>query len=107
MITWITGQSGSGKTTLANKMRKNEVMLDGDMMRDVWTDLGLSKKDRYEQNFRIARLAKKLEEQGFDVIVSTICPYRKLREEVKKITNCRFIYLEGGKKTSSKYPYEI
>lgn len=105
MITWITGNSGSGKTTLAKKMQHQEVILDGDMMRGVWHDLGLSKEDRWEHNLRIARLAKALEEQDFDVIVSTICPYRDLREEVRKITNCRFIYLEGGK-SGVEYPYE-
>lgn len=106
MITWITGNSGAGKTTLAKKIRKNEVWLDGDSMRKVWTDLTLSKEDRMEQNYRIARLAVLLDTQGFGVIVSTICPYKKLREDVKRITNCKFIYLKGGMEPSNKYPYE-
>lgn len=105
MITWITGNSKSGKTTLANRMRKNEVILDGDAMRAVWPGLGLTKEDRCEQNLRIARLAKTLDTQGFDVIVSTICPYRDLRVEVQKITGCKFIYLEGGLE-GKEYPYE-
>lgn len=105
MITWITGNSNAGKTTLANKIRRYEILLDGDAMRAVWPGLGLSKSDRWEQNMRIARLAKTLELQGFDVIVATICPYKALRLAVKEITNCRFIYLEGGK-TGQQYPYE-
>ncbi len=105
MIHWITGNSGSGKTTLAKRMKKEDIILDGDDMREVWPGLGFSKEDRYEQNLRIARLAKTLEKQGFDVIVSTICPYKKLREKVKEITGCRFIYLEGGKE-GKDYPYE-
>jgi len=105
MITWLTGNSGAGKTTLAHQMRKHEIILDGDEMRAVWPGLGLTPKDRREQNLRVARLAKTLELQGFDVIVATICPFKKLREEVQEITGCRFIYLEGGREGAA-YPYE-
>ena len=105
MITWITGNSGSGKTTLSNKIRKNEIQLDGDDLRKVWTDLGFTEQDRREQNIRTANLALLLERQGFDVIISTICPYKDLRDQVKKMTNCRFIYLDGGN-VGNEYPYE-
>ena len=74
-------------------------------MRGIWTDLGLGKKDRWEQNLRVARLAKMLADQGFNVVVAVICPYKKLRAEVKRITNCKFIYIEGGEK-GRQYPYE-
>lgn len=106
MVTWITGNSGAGKTTLANKLVALDggILLDGDEMRICWK-LGFSKNDRIENNLRIARIAKILSEQGFKVVVATICPYRALRMEVKQITNCRFIYLDGGK-TGKDYPYE-
>ena len=81
------------------------VILDGDMLRRVWPDLGLSKEDRWEHNLRTARLAKMLDEQGIDVTVATICPYKKLRDEVYKMTGCRFIYLDGGV-SDKDYPYE-
>ena len=123
-ITWITGNSGSGKTTLArgvleydttyNEGKHNDfthpyykpIWLDGDNMRGVWTDLKFSKEDRWEQNMRVARLAKMLEQQGHNIIVSLICPYKKLRAEVKKLTNCKFIYIEGGKE-GERYPYDV
>jgi len=106
MITWITGNSGSGKTTLAKKIIASDggILLDGDGMRTCWS-LGLSKEDRVENNMRIAKIAKVLDGQGFNVVVATICPYRELREQVKRITKCRFIYLEGGIE-SEDYPYE-
>lgn len=105
MITWITGNSGSGKTTLARRLRRHEIVLDGDALRAVWPGLGLGEADRREQNLRAARLAKLLEEQGHDVIVATICPYRDLRAQVHALTRCRFIYLEGGR-AGPEYPYE-
>jgi len=106
-ITWIYGQSKSGKSTLARKIRTNEVVLDGDDMRSaINNDLGFSKEDRWENNLRIARLAKVIDKQGVDVIVATICPYRKLREEVRRICGCKFIYLEGGIKHPD-YPFEV
>lgn len=105
MIIWITGNSGAGKTTLAYQLKTDRsLILDGDQMRNVY-QTGFSKRDRYEHNIRIAKLAQIIEVQGFDVIVSLICPYIELRKEVQKITNCSFIYLSGGKKDKD-YPYE-
>lgn len=104
MIWWITGNSGSGKTTFAKKMSA-VIVLDGDELRQCWK-LGFTKEDRWEQNMRAARLAKMIEKQGYDVVVSTICPYRDLRKEVQVITGCKFVYLEGGKEPTEEYPYE-
>jgi len=105
MIIWITGQSRSGKTTLANQMKtKNCIILDGDDIRTI-QPTGFNKKERWEHNLRVARLARLLESQGFDIIISLICPYIKLRKEVKEICNCSFIYLGGGK-VHKNYPYE-
>ena len=103
---WITGPSGSGKTTLARKIIKSDggVLLDGDMMRGVWS-IGFSKEDRIEHNLRIAKLARALEEQGHNVVVATVCPFKSLREQVQTITRCRFIYLEGGIE-DKECPYE-
>lgn len=103
-VWWLTGNSGAGKTTLALQI-KDAVHLDGDDMRKVWK-LGFSKEDRYEQNLRIARLARNFRNQGFNVVVSTICPYKELRQKVKEICDCKFIYVEGGKEPSKTFPYE-
>jgi len=107
MILWIVGQSKSGKSTLARKISQGTwIVLDGDAMRrSISADLGFSKEDRWENNLRIARLSKELDAQGFDVVVATICPYKKLRQEVKRITGCKFVYLDGGL-IREDYPYE-
>ena len=105
MVIWITGNSGSGKTTLAKQMKTSKsVILDGDTIRGIYPT-GFSKQERWEHNIRVAKIAAMLEKQGIDVIVSLICPYKKLREEVQKICNCGFIYLSGGN-DKKDYPYE-
>jgi len=94
MIWWIYGESGSGKTTLAKKLQG--IHLDADEIRPaISEDLGYSPADRRKNNLRIARLAKLLSDQGHDVIVSTICPYEDLRDQVYYICKCRFIKVEG------------
>lgn len=108
MIIWIYGQSKSGKTTFAKELQQKTgaILLDGDKMRaTINKDLDLSQEGRWENNLRIARLAKELENQGFDVIIATILPYKDLRFEVWKITDCKFIELKGGIKHKD-YPYE-
>jgi len=104
-IIWITGQSLSGKTTLAQQLATDStIILDGDELRKVWK-AGFSKQARWEHNLKTARLAKMLHDQGVDVIVAMICPYKDLRAKVQEITGCGFIYLKGGVKHKD-YPYE-
>jgi adenylylsulfate kinase-like enzyme len=95
MILWIRGKRKSGKTTLAKQFmsKMKAVHLDGDDMRaSISADLGFSDEDRLKNNIRIAKLAKILENQGNDVIVSTICPDHVV-EEVFNLTGCKFINL--------------
>jgi adenylylsulfate kinase len=105
-IIWLFGQTGSGKTHLANLLVDNMVWLDGDKLRGVWKDLGLSKEDRIEQNWRIARLANMFHSDGHNVVVSTICPYKKQREEISNIMPVRWIYVCGGHKIDKEHPFE-
>ncbi len=97
MIIWVTGARKSGKTTLARELcsKMGAINLDGDDMRgSISEDLGFSNEDRVTNNVRIAKLAKVLEGQGFDVVVSTICPdVNGLRETIWNLTGCRFINL--------------
>lgn len=109
-VIWVYGQSKSGKSTLARKIAEYDgaILLDGDVnRRTICADLGFSAEDRRENNLRVARMARELDGQGFNVVVATIAPYRKLRDEIYKICGCRFIYVEGQHKLDyDEYPFE-
>lgn len=108
-IIWLTGNTGAGKTSLAYllKERLNAIVLDGDELRaSISTDLGFSKKDRNEHNLRVARLAKVLHTQDFNVIVSVIAPFQATRDKITKLIDPYWIYVKGGK-VGKNVPYEV
>lgn len=108
-VIWLTGNVGSGKSSLAYllKERLNAIVLDGDQLRaSISADLGFSKKDRDIHNMRVARLAKDLNCQGFNVVVSVIAPFRSTRQKITKMINPYWIYIKGGRK-GTNFPYEI
>jgi adenylylsulfate kinase-like enzyme len=106
-VWWFHGNSGSGKTYMAlSHDVPNKVVLDGDDLRECWS-LGFSKEDRVEQNLRVARIARLLWIQGFNVCVATICPYADLRRKIRGILpDVRWVYVAGGKESSEEYPFE-
>ncbi len=89
---WFTGLSGAGKTTISRAMEKNlrmlgyqVEMLDGDVVRQNLTrDLSFSKEDRDENIRRIGFVAHLLTRNNVIVLVSTISPYREVREELRR-----------------------
>lgn len=75
MITlWLSGLSGCGKSTIANEFKKlGYINIDGDDVRkELNKDLGLTDQDRSENVRRIACIAKLLNDQGYNVVVSCI-----------------------------------
>jgi adenylylsulfate kinase-like enzyme len=101
MIYWFTGQPGHGKTVLA-KMLKDYLEIteytfvfhiDGDDLREILTNKDYSKQGR-ENNIKTAHsIARYLDKQGYDVVVSLVSPYRELREEFKLASNFKEIYV--------------
>ena len=88
MVVWLIGLSGSGKTTLANevvaqanKTTQSTVLLDGDMVREVFgNDLGYSKKDRLINAQRICQLGKFLDGQGVNVVCAILSIFPETRQ---------------------------
>ena len=87
MIYWLTGQPGSGKTVLAdllkNKVLPHAYRIDGDEMRELFSNKDYSEEGR-RYNIDVAqKIAHYLHNQGKDVIVSLVSPYLDQREEFK------------------------
>ena len=89
MIYWFTGQPCAGKTTLAKKLEEhivdNVYIIDGDDMRELFSNKDYSIKGRVENVGTAQRIAHYLHNQGHDVIVSLVAPYIDQREDFKKL----------------------
>jgi len=92
-VIWLTGLSGSGKTTIANhleveleKLGIKSYVLDGDNIRvGLNSDLGFSDDDRKENMRRISEVAKLFSDSGTIAIAAFISPFKKEREDAKKL----------------------
>ena len=90
-IYWLTGQPGAGKTVLALMLKTileeeygNEVFnIDGDELRSLYKNLNYGREGREENIKRAQDIAKFINTQGYDVIVSLVAPYKELRESFK------------------------
>jgi len=90
---WFTGLSGSGKSTLAFTLEHALVqqgrlayVLDGDNIRHgLNKNLGFTAADREENIRRIGEVAKLFADAGLITMTSFISPYRKDRDNVRKI----------------------
>ena len=58
--------------------------LDGDDLRKLTTNQDYSKKGRIENIKRAQMITEYLHNNGCDVVVSLVAPYRKIREELKQ-----------------------
>ena len=97
MIYWFTGQPGAGKTVLAELLKvKLEAprnfaykifRIDGDEMRDLFSNKDYSIKGRIANIDAAQKIAHYLHNQEKDIIVSLVSPYLDQREEFKKILN--------------------
>jgi adenylylsulfate kinase-like enzyme len=88
MIYWFTGQPAHGKTVLANMLKKelpNAFRIDGDEMRELFTNKDYSINGRVVNVGTAQKIAHYLHNQGHDVIVSLVAPYVDQREDFKKL----------------------
>jgi len=115
MIVWLTGQTGAGKSALSIELfhrlapQHRVLMLDGDEIRQIWTDLGFSEDDRHENNLRVARLAKMMEFYFDYIFISVIAPFEKTRKKIslELLPDIKWVYVHGGKHSDKDHPYEV
>lgn len=99
MIYWFTGQPSHGKTILADLLKQekfpNAYRIDGDEMRELFTNKDYSIKGRIANIDAAQKIAHYLHNQGQDVIVSLVSPYLDQREEFKQVLgdNIKEIYV--------------
>lgn len=87
MIYLFIGQPGTGKTEMAGRLverlGKNTIWIDGDDLREIFPNTDYSYPGRIrniEKSFTIARF---MSQKGYDVVISMVCPYRAIREDLK------------------------
>jgi adenylylsulfate kinase len=104
MVYWFTGQPCAGKTVLANMLKKKHLphafRIDGDEMRELFTNKDYSIKGRVENIATAQRIAHYLHNQGEDVVVSLVSPYIDQREDFKDLLgdNIKEIYVHTTEK---------
>ena len=104
MIYWFTGQPAAGKTVLSqmlhNYLVKRPYVIDGDDMRELFSNKDYSIKGRVENVGTAQRIAHYLHNQGKDVIVALVSPYIDQREDFKKLLgeNIKEIYVHTSDK---------
>ena len=87
----ITGKPNSGKSTLAyelvQKHLRNVLIIDGDKHREqqfLGRKMGFTRDEIMQNNEHVIKLAQFCQEQGFNVIIAQICPFKEQRWEMRK-----------------------
>ena len=99
-VVFLHGCPAVGKTTIANELHKlvmdghalaedflECIILDGDVIRRLWPELGFSNEDRLENHKRAALLASLIGIQTLSclTVIAMIGPTEEIRDTVRKI----------------------
>lgn len=98
MIYLLNGQPGSGKTNIAKELTKlvaNPIHIEENKLRDSLNNHDYTHEGKIEFIKNIITIAKYLDNEQFNVIISVVCPYRYLRESFKKNNNVKEIYVHN------------
>jgi len=93
MIYWMTGQPGSGKTTLSKLLieyleQKSDTKIfhvDGDNLRLLTLNKDYSQTGRVKNVEGAQKISHYLHNEGYDVVVSVVSPYKWQRDELKQL----------------------
>lgn len=117
MIYWFIGQPGAGKTTLSKKFKSHNerivetVYFDGDDLRKMFKNSykpeTFTKEYRIEQNVNLQNLAKYIHSQGFDVVISTVNPYRDVRDKFKDEMGLDILEIYVHRDTSIRESFKV
>ncbi len=99
IVLWLTGLPCSGKTTLSlgieEYFRQKDLpfqRLDGDVVRTtISKDLGFSKADREANIERLSYVAQMLANNGINVSMAFVSPYRHMRERARALIGENFV----------------
>ena len=85
-VIWLIGLSGAGKTTIAEAAarRFGAELLDGDTIRDFFSNSDFSREGRERHLLGIAKMAALISKHT-PVICSFITPYEDVREKILQI----------------------
>lgn len=87
MIYLLIGQPGSGKTTMAELLVKRlgtgTIWIDGDDLRDIFPNTDYSYSGRIRNIEKAFTIARFMSVKGHNVVISMVCPYRAIREDLK------------------------
>ena len=88
---WITGLSASGKTTLSRMLYEhythagiNTILLDGDELRDIFSNHSYTRVDRIKLGLSYSRLCKHLVSQNVNVIIAVIGLFKEIHHWNRK-----------------------
>jgi len=99
LVLWLTGLPCSGKTTVSKEIEKyfqNKNVpiqrLDGDVVRTtISNDLGFSKGDRDKNIERLSYVAQMLADNGVNVVMAFVSPYKDMRNFARELIGENFI----------------
>ena len=103
MVIWIIGLSASGKTTLGKLMHDyleaasgdKWILLDGDVFRNIFGDVGHSVDERRDNGKRISRFCQFLDFNNINVIACVLSIFHEHQNyNREKIKNYREIFID-------------
>lgn len=90
------------------RVLRNCLIIDGDKHREaqfLGKSLGFSRDDIMENNEHVLKMALFAQDQGFNVIIPQIMPYKEQREQMcKRLQNCYEVYLRCAKSVRAERP---